>query len=354
MKAQIKPRIELENRTKLEEVIPLRVPFTVFVDPADSCNFTCKFCPTGDRELMKEVGRPLKQMSLDLFKKIVDDLKELDHPIKVLRMYKDGEPLLNPHFAEMVRYAKSQNVAYQIDTTTNASLMNPKRNLEIIEAGLDRINISIEGVNKEQYLDFAGYKGSYDKLRDNIQHFYDNSRGKCEMAIKICGDTISEDDKKKFFTDFGDMCDRIFIEHIAPCWPEFDMSRGVSPNQTTGIYGQKLQRTEVCPYIFYSLAINSDGKVSACFLDWSRSLIFGDMNQDKFTDIWFGKQLYDFRMMHLNKLRHKDSTCRSCGQLTHCLPDSIDDYADGLIAKMEELHPHYAEPQMVNLVESLV
>jgi hypothetical protein len=37
MKAQIKPRIDLENRTRLEEVIPLRTPFVIFVDPADTC-----------------------------------------------------------------------------------------------------------------------------------------------------------------------------------------------------------------------------------------------------------------------------------------------------------------------------
>ena len=49
MKAEIKPRIELENRTKLEEVIPLATPFVLFVDPSDICNFHCKFCPTGER-----------------------------------------------------------------------------------------------------------------------------------------------------------------------------------------------------------------------------------------------------------------------------------------------------------------
>ena len=34
MKAQIKPRINLEGRTKLETVIPLETPFVVFVDPS--------------------------------------------------------------------------------------------------------------------------------------------------------------------------------------------------------------------------------------------------------------------------------------------------------------------------------
>lgn len=43
MKAEFKPRIDLKNRTKLETVIPLRTPFIINVDPADICNFQCKF-----------------------------------------------------------------------------------------------------------------------------------------------------------------------------------------------------------------------------------------------------------------------------------------------------------------------
>ncbi|MBU4009615.1 MAG: radical SAM protein, partial [Proteobacteria bacterium] len=106
MKAQIKPRIDLLNRTKLETVIPLTVPFIINVDPSDACNFQCKFCPTGDRKLMKKTpGRNHGIMDFELYKKIIDDICEFDKPIKVLRLYKDGEPLLNPRLAEMIRYA---------------------------------------------------------------------------------------------------------------------------------------------------------------------------------------------------------------------------------------------------------
>jgi dTDP-6-deoxy-L-talose 4-dehydrogenase (NAD+) len=56
MKAQLKPRINLEGRTALETVIPLETPFVVFVDPASACNFQCKFCPTGHRDMIAETG----------------------------------------------------------------------------------------------------------------------------------------------------------------------------------------------------------------------------------------------------------------------------------------------------------
>jgi len=106
MKAQIKPRINLENRTPLQDVIPLSTPMILFVDPASACNFQCTFCPTGDRGLIEDTGRFQGRMKLELFKKVIDDLHEFDRPIKVLRMYKDGEPFLNKNLAHMVAYAK--------------------------------------------------------------------------------------------------------------------------------------------------------------------------------------------------------------------------------------------------------
>lgn len=334
MKAKIKPRIDMENRTKLESVIPLSVPFIVFIDPSDACNFQCKFCPTGDRKLMRKIGRPSKVMELDLFKKIIDDICEFEHPIKVLRLYKDGEPLLNPNFAEMIRYAKEKKCSQKIDTTTNASLLNPKINREIIAAGLDRINISIEGINAQQYWDFSSYKIDFDKLVENIKDLYEN-RQNCEIIVKINGDILSEDDKELFYNIFGDIADGVYIEHVMSCWPEFELKE-VEVNKEYGIYGQKITEVSVCPYPFYSLSINSDGVSSLCFLDWSRKLIVGDVKEESVKNIWLGEKINQYRKMFLKKERKSNPICKDCGQLTHGMPDNIDKFAEELLKKMEE------------------
>src|SRR5574344_1334396 len=206
MKAEIKPRIDLKNRTKLETVIPLQTPFIINIDPSDRCNFQCKFCPTGDRELMKNTkGRNFGLLDFELYKKIIDDLKEFPDKVKVIRLYKDGEPLLNPHFADMVKYAKQSPKVDRVDTTTNAALLTHELSLKIIEAGLDRINISIEGMTSEQYLEFSRAKVDFKKLVDEIAFFYEKSRGKCEMIVKINGDTISEEQKQEFYDTFGNI-----------------------------------------------------------------------------------------------------------------------------------------------------
>jgi radical SAM protein with 4Fe4S-binding SPASM domain len=331
-KKQLK-RIDLDNRTKLETVIPLSTPFIINVDPSDSCNFKCGFCPTGDRELMKKVGRPFITMNFDLFKKIIDDLKDFSVPIKVLRLYKDGEPLLNPNFAEMVKYAKDSGCVLRVDTTTNGSLLNPTLNRKLINSGIDRINISIEGVNAEQYMSFSKYKIDFDKFVANIRDLYNNKEN-CEIVVKINGDILTEEDKLFFKKTFEDISDSAYIEHIMSCWPEFELRDGLEVNNELALYGQEIKEVSVCPYVFYSFSINSDGKVSLCFLDWSKKLLIGDTREEKLKDIWLGSKLRDYQKMFLEGKRKSNPICRNCGQMTHGMPDNIDKFSENILKRI--------------------
>lgn len=335
MKAKLKPRIDLEHRTKLETVIPLESPFIINIDPADICNFQCKFCPTGDRKLMKKtIGRNYGCMDFELYKKVIDDICEFDDKIKVIRLYKDGEPLLNPHFDDMVKYAKQSGCCDRVDTTTNASLLTHGLSDKIIEAGLDRINISIEGINEQQYFEFSGYKIKYNVLIDNIKYFYEHKKN-TEMIVKINGDILTEEQKQIFLDTFGDKADGVFIESIMDCWPTFEQMK-VEINEERGIYGQAIKEVLVCPYVFYSFAVNSDGTISLCFLDWHRKLVIGDARVQKIKDVWKCEEIRKYQQLFLEGKRKGHYICGKCGQLKQGQPDDIDMFADELLKKMKE------------------
>lgn len=334
MKAVIKPRINLENRTPLQDVIPLDTPFVLFVDPSSACNFRCKFCPNGDASLIRQTGRWQGQMDYALYTKIIDDLREFDRPLKVLRLYKEGEPLLNKRLAEMISYAKKAAISDSIDTTTNGYLLDVERMKPILDAGLDRINISVDGMSDSQFYEFTGVKVEFAAFVDNIAKLY-AIRGNCEICIKIAGDFLSEDDKNRFFEVFGNFADRIFIENIAPCWPEFDVQDRLGVSINKGIYDQEIVQVNTCPYIFYSMSVNSDGTVSLCFLDWARKLLIGDVRKQSIKEIWNGRALHQHRLVQLSGKREANAICGQCGQLSHCLPDNIDQYATDLMRKIE-------------------
>lgn len=336
MKAEIKPRIDLKNRTKLEEVIPLKTPFIINIDPSDRCNFQCKFCPTGDRELMKKTpGRNHGLMDFELYKKVIDDICTFEDKVKVIRLYKDGEPLLNPKFPDMIKYAKESGCCDRVDTTTNAALLTPELSLKIIDAGLDKINISIEGVKDEQYMEFSRAKVNFKQLAENIKFFYEHKK-QCEMLVKINGDVISEEDKQTFLDTFGNITDGIFIESIMDCWPTFEQKK-VEINETRGIYNNKIKEVLTCPYVFYSFAVNSDGTVSLCFLDWSRKLLLGDAKTQSVKDLWNSKEMREYQKMFLRGERKTHPICAECGQLKQGAPDDIDEFAEELLKKVETI-----------------
>ena len=335
MKAKYEPRIDQHSRTRLENVIPLETPFVVFVDPSDACNFKCRFCPTSDRDLMKAVGRPWKQLSFDLFTKIADDMTKFPEKVEVLRLYKDGEPLLNKRLADMISYAKDVSAAKRIDTTTNAALLTKEKGKAIAEAGLDRINISIYGISNEHYKSFSGVKLEFERVLGNVRDFYE-VRGKCEMFVKINGDTLTENEKQLFIDQFSEYTDKIHIEHIMSCWPEFEL-RGVSVNKNKGIYGQEIRELDVCPYPFYSFSINTDGLASVCFLDWGRKMIVGDVNNQTVPEIWNGNLLKSYRKLFLEGKRKSHGVCGKCGQMTHGNADNIDPFRDEIYKKLDNI-----------------
>jgi radical SAM protein with 4Fe4S-binding SPASM domain len=343
MKAKIKPRINLENRTPLQDVIPLSTPMILFVDPSSVCNFKCGFCPTGNRQLVKETGRFQGQMDFGLYQKIIDDLGEFDEPLKVLRLYKDGEPLLNKRLADMVRYARESGRVRYIDITTNGYLLEPDVIKPILDAGLDRLNISVDGMSDEQFLEFTGVRVDFEKFVGNIRRLYD-MKGDCEISIKTVGDSVTDEQKQRFFDVFGDYADRIFVENVAPCWPELDIEDRLGVTITRGIYDQPIGDVNTCPYVFYSMSVNSDGSVSLCFLDWARKLIIGDVREQSLKSIWKGDALFQHQLTQLRGEREENAVCRECHQLSHCLPDNIDPYVEELEERLLAAHKTGGSP----------
>lgn len=341
MKAKIATRYLQNERTDLSKVIPLKTPFLVFVDPSSRCNFSCRFCPCGNahRNLWRE-GRTADIMPFALFCKIIDDLETFPDRIKTLRLYKDGEPLLNKNLPQMIRYARKKNFIDRIDFTTNASLLNRELSLNILDAGVTRIIVSVEALSEEGYKDISNVRIDFRKYLDNIAFLHDNS-GDCTIFLKIGDVGLKASDKERFFELFGDICDEIAIESISPSWPDFDIS-DVKSEFNSNIYGSEhLKELLVCPFIFYSICVNANGMISACFSDWNHKLLAGDVKRQSLEEVWNNDYMNQLRRMMLEGRRSEIDVCNHCGQLTYCAQDSIDDSRKNLLNRLEYVKTCY-------------
>jgi hypothetical protein len=297
--------------------LPLDAPMTVNIDVCNACNFRCSFCPTGDVELLKMVGRKNAVMKLDLFKKIIDDLRQFNGKIVVVSLHKDGEPLLNRQLAEMVAYAKMAGIASSIEITTNAALLYPETASRLIDAGLDTIRISIEHVTAEGYKGITKRYANYEQIVENISYIFHEKRRRrsaLQVLTKIVDTGLSESEKSKFFSDFGPISDVCRIEGIMG-WSHSelkDFTLGIDPQVgMDGITTIKKHRI-VCPDPFRMMAINVNGKVSVCCNDWTMRLITGDANTQSIRSIWNGPELNRIRRLHLQNRRSEVAPCANC------------------------------------------
>lgn len=311
-------RIQLNKRTDLKSEIPLKTPYCIFIDPSSACNFKCGFC------MNKDIKRP-EVMKLSLFKKLIDDLQEFDDPVKTIRLYGFGEPLLNPDFVNMVLYAKNSNKVLEVDTTTNASKLDYALTNNLIYSKIDRINISVEAMNTENYRKFTGNSDiTFEGIVDNIRLLYKNKRDTVIFA-KIAGDYLTEDEHKRFYEIFEPITDGCDIEHTMNCWRDVTVE---NVNQNVGIYGQPLKEVLVCPYVFYSFFIHSDGIASACFLDWNKKLVIGDAKNESLKSLWEDKLFWSLRRTMLNKDRKSHPICYNCNQLVAGMPVDLDEHTE--------------------------
>jgi len=347
--ALVQPRIHSSDKSVLENAIPLQTPFSTHIDVCSLCNFKCSFCFQADTIGKKQKGFPHGFMKLDLFKKTVNDLKDFPDKLRKIKIGNHGEPTLHPLLPKMIEYARSQNVADIIEVFTNGSKLNPELNKSLVDAGLQRINISLEGLTSERYLKVAGAKIDMDQFVANIKNLYDYSRttGDLTIYIKIVNHasalkkddstiySMTQEEKDFFYKTYGNICDEIFIEKIVPQWAETQEGKQ-NDVEVTGMYDQKTVRyKKVCPFIFMYLHINHDGITSPCTLDWPREVAIGDASKQSASEIWNGKKLKDLQIAQLEGKRDEIPFCKDCSAPMVCCEENLDEHVDVLLEKIQ-------------------
>lgn len=311
---------DVRQHKPLATMLPLNTPLSLHIDPTNYCNLRCQFCPTGHPDLLRREERPSGMMALMFFEKLVKDLQAFPHPLQRLHIYKDGEPLLNPSFAEIVSTATAANIAQSVETTTNGLLLDANFGQQLAQAGLDRIRVSINATNSIDYKLITGRAVDYHELVSRVREFAigRNQVGtRPTIHVKLIDVNTTEAQKKTFLQDFAAIADEVHVDTLMG-WSHgdaYDFTLGTAP--AVGMSGNvSLNRDRIiCPLPFYSMAVNSDGTVSACCVDWAHSAVVGDAKIDSLLSIWNGPAMLSFRQMHLRRQREENKACAKCHYL---------------------------------------
>lgn len=333
MKAEIHPGYD-RKRTMLGEAIPLRTPFTIFINPSTICNFQCYYCTHGkEQNELNEIGFVQKNMDFSIFLEIAQQLTEFQDKFKLIYLYGNGEPLCNPKLPEMIEHLSRIGVSEKLEFFTNGALLTPQKSLAIIDAGLTKLKVSVQALDSNEYRKMTGVDCDFNRLVEHVRFFYEH-RKNCKVYIKIMDTGYSENDKNKFYKIFGDICDEIFIEHMTFTQRTMEGYEGVLTDRVN-LYGEPLTISEVCSFPFYVIRIGVNGEINPCFEKVFEERL--NVNNVTLYEYWESAMLRDFHIMHLQKERSRNKTCNGCccTSSTSKLEDLIDSFAKDILERME-------------------
>lgn len=324
MGAEIKPIYGTE-RVKLADVVPLDTPYSAFVFPTTYCNFKCAYCghSLGHAAMKEQYDFVPEHMTLDTYEKTIEQLTKFPQKLKMLSLTGQGEPLLNPNIAQMVKIANDKEVAERIEIITNASMLRPKLSDELIAAGLGTLRISLQGLSSQKYTDICRAKVDYDELIENIRYFYQH-RGKTKLFVKIMDVALEDGEEQIFYDTFSDIADRMYIEHMLPAYDGVELTKDMEI--ICDRYGGKTKKiNKVCPLAFYMLGVFPNGDVEPCDTIY-KPIVLGNVHTGNIVDMWHSDKLRDFWLMQLEGNRAANKRCANC-----CAPNDVahaEDYLD--------------------------
>ncbi len=256
-------------------------------------------------------------MSYGIFKKAIDELHD---NLIYLMLYFQGEPFINKNFFYFVKYAVSHKI--YTTTSTNAHFLDDSNCRQIIESGLDRIIISMDGMTQETYSSYR-IGGNLDTVKNGITNLISwkkklNSAKPYTilqfLVLKTNEHQISE--IKTFAKQSG-------LDELQLKSAQFYNYLNGNPlitsigkysrynKQPDGTYKLKNRLPNHCFRMWTSCVITWDGKILPCCFDKDANYSFGELNQQSFSSIWSNPEYQAFRNKILNN-RKSVEICSNC------------------------------------------
>jgi len=289
--------LTLEACYNLKAVRPF--PLKMMVESSNRCMLHCAMCPR-DR-----MSRAQGDMPFELFAKVVDEAAAggLYH----LSMHQHGEPLMNERLPEMVQVAKARGIPV-VNLTTNGILLDDIASRALIEARLDTLVVSFDGITRDAYTLLRGVERYYDRVRDNIRRFSQLRRayGFSKPFLRIHAlraPQVTDEEVEAFRAEWRGVVDHVGVGEIAPYGEGnemFDRERGAA-----------LARVP-CRHLWQQLIVLRTGDVVPCCVDIDGQTAVGNVYEESLASIWMGERLQHMRAMHLAGRADELPGCAEC------------------------------------------
>ena len=266
------------------------------IEPSSICNYQCVFCYQTDRNYFTKSSGKMGGMSLDLYKKITD---EILGKVEFLSLASRGEPLLCKDMDSILEYVVGKHLVLKLNT--NASMLNEKHIHAILAGGVRTVVFSADAAEEPLYSQLR-VNGKLEKVLKNIELFQkirETEYSKTKIISRVSGVKVQEEqafDKMKQV--WGGLVDQVVFVKYNP-W------ENIYESEANGIQSP-------CSDLWRRMFVWFDGEVNPCDSDYRSTLSMGKFPEVSITDLWRKERYTDLRNAHLNKARQVVEPCKKC------------------------------------------
>ena len=319
LKKQLMSGVKLPKEEVLKKLenFRSREPVVYNIETTNACNMRCEMCP---RTTM--MTRPVETIKLDLFKRIIDQLKPFspeqwqrwetftqekyniapnemneNHYFlyvipRVIVLHGYGDPLLDRNMPEMVKLMTDRNLLSYF--SCNPANIDMERTIQTFENGLGYVKYSIESVDDLRHKQVRGQASNFSESYRNILKLLDlKAQHNFTTTIVITMINLNkpwqQDEFEKLKDAFKGMDVYVYLKSQDQMWYEDN-------KQQT----QSVHWIEFCQFPWSSMTIKSNGQSCECVEDFNNEIILGDAHTQTLAEIWNGEPYRQFRMDHFN------------------------------------------------------
>lgn len=293
------------------------MPLSISIEPTTSCNLRCPQCPSGLRAFTRNTG----MLNPAFFKSTID---QIHNKLLYLIFYFQGEPFLNKDFPEMVKYASMKNI--YTATSTNGHFLNDENARSIVESGLDRIIISIDGITQDAYEQYR-VGGSLHKVLEGSKNLVRWKRKLKSKTPHIIFQFLVIRHNEHQAGDIYTLAKEIGVDEVVLKTAQiYDFKNGsdlIPVNakyaryamSADGSYAIKNKLLNHCWKLWHSCVITWDGMVVPCCFDKDALHKMGDLKTQSFRKLWHNETYRKFRGEVL-RTRSEIEMCSNCTEGT--------------------------------------
>lgn len=281
-------------KNRLSEINPYQ-PLHIYVEPINICNLDCPFCAT------KMIGRKRQSLDMKIYLKTIDCLVRHGWNRFVrLTLTGHGEPLLNKNLAKMIRYAKDNGIL-SVELITNGTLVDAEHSHALLASGLDRIQFSIDSLNKDVYDSLRRPKiknRSYFKVTmTNILRFLllneENDHSVYTSILAVS--TERNRDEGNHFSEFWYSLpvDNVYLAPLSTLQNNNPMEEAIR-------FKGDIKGKPVCIIPWTTCTVKSNGDVTICSHDFQNSYPVGNISTDDLYQLWNNDKAKELRHALIN------------------------------------------------------